>query len=211
MNKVNSSIEINPNLKTSDMDYWDLDKVNNELEKFFDQYRETYLNNNRFHGYGYIVSIEQTSFTEKDLNKSSEKMQDLSDKFNKLQDDKVVNVFKDFFDLFQRSPSVYTLLSDLIEIYNSDVKFHTFYDRKDIESDKKMKLLERSLDIFRHLLNRDEVLESIIKDRREKLPLMLLNENSFLQYLKAHPELLVANKKQKVMDSILQQLRNNQR
>ncbi|MBD5398392.1 hypothetical protein HDR60_02720 [bacterium] len=212
MNKVNSSIEINLNPTISNVDYWDYDKVDSELNKFEAQRRDFYLKNGYFY-YNYFVSTKPTTFVEKDLHESSKEMETLTDKFNKIEDENVVDMFKGFFDLFQRSPSVYTLLSDLIDIYNADLKAlkYSYASKVSMESNEKMKLLRRSFDIFSHLLNRDKILETIIKTKREKLSDILLNEDIFFYTLKDHSELLEVSKKQLVMDSISQQLKDNQR
>lgn len=212
MKKVNSSIEKNLNPKTSDGYYWDYNKVDSELEKFIDQRKDFYEKNGFFY-HNYFVSTKSTIFTEEDLHESSKKMESLSDKFNKIEDENVVDMFSGFFDLFQRTASVYTLLSVLIDIYNSDLKatkYRTGY-KVSLEDDKKIELLKRSFDIFSHLLNRDKILETLIKEKEGRFYDVLLNEDEFLYSLTDHSELLTVSKKQLVMDSISQQLKNNQR
>ncbi|MGN0929973.1 MAG: hypothetical protein ACI4N3_05020 [Alphaproteobacteria bacterium] len=218
MKKINSSTEKNLNPKTSDEYYWDYNKVNNELEKLIDQ-REALYRKKGFFYHDYFVSnmfkkpIELTTLTEEDVYyKSSKKMEALSDKFRDIEDENVINMFTGFFDLFLKSPSSYTLLSDLIDIYNSDLKAMKYRHgyKVSLEDDKKIELLKRSFDIFSHLLKRDEILETIIKNNREKLPYILLNEDIFLYYLKDYSELLI-NKKQLIMENISSQLKDNQR
>ena len=212
MNKVNSSIEINLNPTISAEYYWDYDKVDSELERFIDQ-RKDFYNKNGFFYHNYFVSTKSTTFTEEDLHEPSKKMETLSDKFNKIEDENVIDMFGGFFGLFQRTASVYTLLSVLIDIYNSDLKAMKYRAncKVSLESDKKIELLRRSFDIFSHLLNRDKILETLIKEKEGRLYDELLNEDVFLYSLTNHSELLTVSKKQLVMDSIFQQLKANQR
>ncbi|MGN0929452.1 MAG: hypothetical protein ACI4N3_02320 [Alphaproteobacteria bacterium] len=140
-------------------------------------------------------------------------MKVLYNKFNKLEDENVINMFTGFFDLFLKSPSSYTLLSDLIDIYNSDVlALNTYtYDKDIVENDEKIEVLMKSFDIFNHLLNRDEILEDIIRNERVYLPKMLLNDDLLLFHIIQNPQLLAVNKKREVMNKIFPQLKNKQR